>query len=131
MFFLTPVNAQQGDFDDVKVVAKHVAGRVSVLNGRGGNIAVFTGERHTLLVDDQFAPLTEKIVAAVKSLTANPIRFVVNTHWHGDHTGGNENLGKRGAVIVAHDNVHKRLSSDQFVAFFNNCLLYTSPSPRD
>jgi glyoxylase-like metal-dependent hydrolase (beta-lactamase superfamily II) len=67
------------------------------------------------LVDDQFAPLTPKVMAAVATVTSNPIRFVVNTHWHFDHTGGNENLGKAGALLVAHDNVRKRMSTDQFI----------------
>lgn len=111
--------AQTNDFEKVEIKTIPVSGRVSMLEGRGGNIAVFVGDKYTLLVDDQFAPLTNKIVAAVRGLTALPIRFVVNTHWHGDHTGGNENLGKAGAVIVAHDNVHKRMSEKQLNAFFN------------
>jgi glyoxylase-like metal-dependent hydrolase (beta-lactamase superfamily II) len=72
-----------------------------------------------LLVDDQYAPLTPKIKAAVAALTDKPIKFVLNTHWHGDHTGGNENLGTAGTLIVAHDNVRVRMSTEQFNTFFN------------
>jgi glyoxylase-like metal-dependent hydrolase (beta-lactamase superfamily II) len=81
-----------------------------MLEGRGGNIGVSAGEDGVVLIDDQFAPLTDKIRAAVKSIADQPIRFVLNTHWHGDHTGGNESLGGAGAVIVAHDNVRKQMS---------------------
>ena len=80
-----------------------------MLEGRGGNIGVSVGNDGVFMVDDQFAPLTEKIVEAVRSLTDKPVDFVVNTHLHGDHTGGNENLGKMGAYIVAHDLVRDRL----------------------
>jgi cyclase len=80
------------------------------------------------LVDDQFAPLTPKIAAAVAKLSSKPVGFVINTHWHGDHTGGNENLGKSGALIVAHENVRKRMSSEQFIEFIN---MKVSAEPRD
>jgi len=82
-----------------------------MLEGEGGNIGVSAGEDGVFLIDDQFAPLTPKIVAAVKAISEKPIRFLMNTHWHGDHVGGNENLGKAGVVIIAHDNVYKRMSS--------------------
>jgi len=81
-----------------------------MLEGEGGNIGVSAGEDGVFLIDDQFAPLTPKIVAAVKTISDKPIRFLMNTHWHGDHVGGNENLGKAGVVIIAHDNVYKRMS---------------------
>lgn len=104
----TPTLAQ-GNLDDVKITAEEVAPGVAVLFGAGGNIGVSHGEDATILIDDQFAPLTEKIEAAVAGLGASPAEYVINTHWHFDHTGGNENLGKRGAKIFAHDNVRKRL----------------------
>ena len=110
-----PAAAQ--DFDKVEIRAETLAPGVAVLFGAGGNIGVSFGPDGTVLVDDQFAPLTPKIVAAVAALGAPPARFVVNTHWHFDHTGGNENLGKAGAVIVAHDNVRKRLAAGQAIAF--------------
>jgi glyoxylase-like metal-dependent hydrolase (beta-lactamase superfamily II) len=105
--------AQQINWDAVQIKATKVSGNVWMLEGQGGNIAVLVGEDGVLLVDDQFAPLTEKIVAAVKKISDKPIRYLVNTHWHGDHTGGNENLGNMGVQIVAHDNVRKRLETDQ------------------
>lgn len=106
----TPSLSQQ-DFDDVTVTADEIAPGVAVLFGAGGNIGVSHGKDATVLIDDQFAPLTEKIEAAVAGLGATPAEYVINTHWHYDHTGGNENLGKRGAKIFAHDNVRKRLVS--------------------
>jgi glyoxylase-like metal-dependent hydrolase (beta-lactamase superfamily II) len=91
-----------------------------MITGQGGNMGALLGSDGTLLVDDQYAPLTEKILAAVRSAGGGPVRFVVNTHWHADHTGGNENLGRGGAVIVAHDNVRQRLSTGQFIEAFNH-----------
>ena len=103
----------QEDWDAVEIQVVSVAEGVHVLVGRGGNIGVSVGEDGTILVDDQFAPLTEKIVAAVRTITPDPVRFLINTHFHGDHTGGNENFGKRGSIIAAHDNVRQRMSSEQ------------------
>jgi len=103
----------QSRFDAVQIRATQVAANVWMLEGEGGNIGVSVGDDGVLLIDDQYAPLTEKIVAAVRKITEKPIRFLVNTHWHGDHTGGNENLGKAGVLIVAHDNVRTRLMTDQ------------------
>ncbi|HEB28466.1 MAG TPA: MBL fold metallo-hydrolase [Porticoccus sp.] len=85
----------------------------------GGNLVVFIGEEGTFLIDDQFAPLTEKLIAEIKKVGGDIPRFLINTHWHYDHTGGNENLGKAGTLIVAHDNVRKRLSVDNTLAAFN------------
>ncbi len=99
----------QRSLDDVEITTEQVAPGIAVLFGAGGNIGVSHGTDATILVDDQFAPLTGKIQAAVAELGATPVQYVVNTHWHGDHTGGNENLGKAGATIVAHDNVRIRM----------------------
>ena len=98
---------------DVKITAENLAPGVDVLFGQGGNIGVSHGEDGTVLIDDQFAPLTPKIQAAVTALGATPVKFLINTHWHGDHTGGNENFGKAGALIMAHDNVRVRMASPQ------------------
>jgi cyclase len=112
--------AQAPDFSKVEITTQKVAEGLYMLQGAGGNIAVSVGEDAVFLVDDQYAPLTPKIKAAVAALTDKPIKFLVNTHWHGDHTGGNENLGSGGTLIVAHDNVRRRMSTEQFNAFFNS-----------
>ncbi len=108
--------AAQTNYDKVEITSETLAPGVHVLFGAGGNIGVSTGADATVIIDDQFAPLTPKIVAATAKLSPHPIKFVINTHWHGDHTGGNENLGKSGAIIVAQDNVRTRMASDQFIA---------------
>ena len=109
-----PALAQDPDWDAVSITSEDLGGGIYVLFGRGGNIGLSTGEDGALLVDDQYAPLTDKILAAVRSITDEPVRFVVNTHWHGDHTGGNENLGKAGSLIVAHENVRRRMNPAEF-----------------
>lgn len=111
----TPAFAQQ-DLSKVEIKAEQLAPGVAVLFGVGGNIGVSYGEDGTVLVDDQFAPLTAKIQAAVAALGATPVKFLVNTHWHFDHSGGNENLGKAGAIIMAHDNVRVRMAAGATVA---------------
>ncbi len=108
-----PVSGQD-KFDDVQFEATHVAGRVYMLGGSSGNIGVSVGADGILIIDDQIAPLAEKIRAAVKSLSDGKIKFVLNTHWHGDHTGGNVKFGAD-APIIAHENVRKRLSVTQSV----------------
>ena len=106
-------SAQQPDFSKVEIVTTPLTPGVAMLVGAGGNIAVSTGEDGQVVVDDQFAPLAPKIVAAVRTLQDAPIRFVINTHHHFDHTGGNEALGGGGALILAHANVRARLSQEQ------------------
>lgn len=105
--------------DAVEIKTEKVSGNIYVLFGAGGNIGVSVGDDGVYIVDDQFAPLTEKIKTAIASLSDKPIRFAINTHFHGDHTGGNENLGKEDTVIVAHDNVRLRMSEGSFVKAFN------------
>ena len=112
------VSAQQ-NFDTVQVRSTLLARGVYMLQGSGGNIGLSVGDDAVFLVDDQFAPLTPKILAAIAAITPKPVRFVLNTHWHFDHTGGNENLGRAGALIVAHDNVRKRMSTEQFIEALN------------
>jgi glyoxylase-like metal-dependent hydrolase (beta-lactamase superfamily II) len=119
--------AQQG-FEDVVIRTIPVRDGLYMLTGRGGNLAVSVGDDGTFLVDDQFAPLTAKILAAIAKLTDDPVRFVVNTHWHGDHTGGNERLGRAGAVIVAHGNVRKRMSVEQFMSLRSRTV---PPAPSE
>lgn len=110
-----PASAQQ-DLSKVEVKVEKIAPGVAVLFGGGGNIGLSYGADGNVLVDDQYAPMSAKILAAIATVDPDPVRFVVNTHWHGDHTGGNEALGGRGAVIVAHSNVRTRMSSEQFIA---------------
>jgi glyoxylase-like metal-dependent hydrolase (beta-lactamase superfamily II) len=110
-----PAAAQQ-DLSKVEVRVEKIAPGVAVLFGAGGNIGLSYGEDGNIIVDDQYAPMSDRIVAAVATVDPDPIRFVVNTHWHGDHTGGNEAMGRRGAVILAHSNVRERMSSEQFIA---------------
>lgn len=113
----TPAAPPAPDFSTVEIKTEKVAEGIYMLTGRGGNIGVSVGEDGVLLIDDQFGPLSDKIKAAVRALSDKPIRFVFNTHWHGDHVGGNENFGKDGVVIVAQDNVRRRLSVDQVNLF--------------
>ena len=107
-----PVGAQQ-NYDAVQIRAEQVAPGVAVLFGAGGNMAVSHGPDGTILIDDQFAPLTPRILAAIEALGAAAPRYLINTHWHGDHTGGNANLGQAGTIIMAHDHVRDRLSTEQ------------------
>ena len=103
-----PAPAPQQDFSKVEIKTHQVASNFYYLEGQGGNIGVLIGDDGVLMIDDQFAPLTEKIMAAVKALSQKSVRMLVNTHVHGDHTGGNENIGKLGINIHAQDNVRGR-----------------------
>jgi cyclase len=120
-----PACAQQ-DFSKVEVKSEKLADGVFMLTGAGGNIGVSAGVDGVFMIDSQYAPLSDKIKAAIAGISAQPVRFLLNTHWHGDHVGGNENLGKTGVVIVAQENVRKRMSSEQFNKIFNS---KTPPSP--
>ena len=107
----TPALAQQTvDWDAVEIVVHHVASGVYYVEGRGGNIGLSIGEDGVVMVDDQYAPITDRILAAIREVSDGDIRFVINTHVHSDHTGGNENLGRMGVVILAHDRVRVRLA---------------------
>ncbi len=111
------VSAQ--NFDDVQITTIPVTENIYVLQGSGGNIGVSIGDDGTFIIDDQFAPLTDKIVAAIAELTDNPVNFVVNSHFHYDHTDGNENFGRAGALIVAQDNSRRRMATDQVLSGSN------------
>ncbi|HEX2723611.1 MAG TPA: MBL fold metallo-hydrolase [Gemmatimonadaceae bacterium] len=106
----------QGDPSQVPVKVTRVSGGVYMLEGAGGNIGLSVGSDDAFMVDDQLAPLTAKIKAAIATVTPRPVRFLLNTHWHPDHTGGNENMAGGGAIILAHENVRRRLSTEQFIA---------------
>ena len=120
-------HAQQSKFDAVTITTHKVADTIYMLEGLGGNIGVSVGEDGVLLIDNQYAPLTQKILDAVKAITDKPVRYVINTHYHGDHTGGNENMGKAGIVIIAHENVYKRLAAGGIIKFLRQ---NNPPAPR-
>src|SRR5712691_7644207 len=124
--FAAAASAQQ-DFSKVEIQTEKVADTVYMMTGAGGNLGVSVGEDAVFVIDDQFAPLTPKIQAAIAKLTDKPVKFVLNTHWHFDHTGGNENMGKAGALIFAHENVRKRLSAEGFIEFLG---MKTKPEPK-
>jgi len=126
LIFALPASAQT-DFSKVQMKATRVAGNVYMLEGAGGNIGVSVGDDGLLIVDDQFAPLADKIRAALKGIADKKLRFILNTHWHGDHTGGNVIFGPE-ATIIAHDNVRKRLATEQKSTVFNST---TPASPKE
>jgi len=107
---------------DTTIRTEQVAPGIYVLYGQGGNIGVSAGADGVFLIDDQYAFMTPSVVAALRELKAEPPRFVLNTHWHSDHTGGNENHAKGGALIVAHDQVRARMSTDQFLSFVQSAV---------
>jgi len=115
----TAASFADDSFNDIEIQTIKAADGIYMLTGKGGNIGLSVGTDGVFLIDDQFAPLTDRIKAAITRLSDKPVKFVLNTHWHPDHTGGNENLGGSGAVIIAHDNVRKRLSVDSFIEMFN------------
>jgi len=121
-------NIAEAQEKKVEYLATPLSDTVTVIKGRGGNIAVSAGEDGVFIIDDQIKPLTDQLLAAIRDISGEPIRFVINTHYHGDHVGGNETLGKAGSVIIAHDNIRQRMTSDQFSRFFNE----TTPAwPKD
>jgi glyoxylase-like metal-dependent hydrolase (beta-lactamase superfamily II) len=109
-------SAQQSE---VKIEASQLADNIYMITGQGGNIGLLTGAEGSFLVDDQFAPLTEQIIEVVKSVGGDIPRFLINTHFHGDHTGGNENLGKAGTLIMAHHAVRERLVNGSYIGAFD------------
>ncbi|MEA2239993.1 MAG: hypothetical protein QOC81_4717 [Thermoanaerobaculia bacterium] len=123
-FAALPLLAQR-DFSKVEIKVTKVAGTVYMLEGAGGNIGVSIGDDGIVIVDDQFAPLAPKIKEALRGITAKPIKYILNTHYHGDHTGGNEVFGHDGPII-AHENVRKRLAAGS-----KNLGGVTPPAPKE
>ena len=119
-FSTAPALAQ--NFDKVQIKTEKINATTYMLTGAGGNIGVSVGEDALFLIDDQYAPMTPKIKAALAAISSKPVKFVINTHWHDDHSGGNENFGKADAVIVAHENVRKRMSSGQLIEFLGRTV---------
>ena len=122
----TPRAQQNVDWDAVELTTHHVAGTVHYLAGRGGNIGLSIGDDGVVMVDDQFAPLTDRIVETIRGISNGNIRFLVNTHVHGDHVGGNENLGRMGIPIVATERVRVRLA-ERLPAVALPVLTYDEP----
>ncbi|MBT5229676.1 MAG: MBL fold metallo-hydrolase [Methylococcales bacterium] len=121
-FILSLILSNTGFADDTatkNIETIKLTDQIYMLMGQGGNIGVSIGDDGVFLIDDQYAPLNPKIKAAIAKLSDKPIRFMINTHWHFDHTGGNENLGHDGVIIVAHNNVRERMSKAGFIAAFN------------
>ena len=114
--------------DQVSYEATPLSKTVTVVKGRGGNIAVSCGEDGAFIIDDQLKPLTDQLLAEIARICDQSIRFVINTHYHHDHVGGNETLGKTGSVIIAHDNIRRRMSSEQFSNFMGTT---TPPWPKE
>jgi cyclase len=116
--------AQQQDFSKVQIKVQKVSGTVYMLEGAGGNIGASVGDDGIVIVDDEFLPLADKIESALKGIVDKPVKFVLNTHWHGDHTGGNPHFGEK-APIIAQENVRKRLASGGKTMFSD-----TPPAPK-
>jgi cyclase len=107
----TAIAQQQVDWDKIQIKTTDLGNKTYMLEGQGGNITVAVGSDGIVMVDGQFAPLSEKIMAAIKAISPLPIKYMINTHFHGDHTGGNDNFQKAGVTIVAHDNIRLRLAA--------------------
>lgn len=122
--------AQDEDFSKVQMKVSKVAGNVYMLEGAGGNIGASVGDDGIVIVDDQYAPLAEKIQAALKGITEKPVRFIINTHYHGDHTGGNSYFQKQ-APIIAHDNVRKRLENGGVAGNGGSIHMDVKPAAKD
>lgn len=118
----------QDRFADVQIQVTPIRDGLALLTGEGGNIVASVGADGTFIIDDQYAQLSDKIRAALATLGDQPVRFILNTHFHGDHTGGNQNFGAAGAVIVAQDNVRERMSRDQFLQTFKRDLKAAPPA---
>jgi cyclase len=122
--------AQDKDLSKVQITVSKVSGNVYMLQGEGGNIGASVGEDGIVVVDDQYAPLAEKIEAALKGVTDKPVRFIINTHYHGDHTGGNAFFQKQ-APVIAHDNVRKRLEAGGPAGNLASISMDHKPAPKE
>lgn len=130
LFLTTLLVAQDQDFSKVQMKVTHVAGGIYMLEGAGGNIGVSVGDDGIVIVDDEYAPLADKIRAALKRITDKPVRFIINTHYHGDHTGGNA-LFQKDAPIIAQDNVRKRLQEGSEVGNLGSVKMQAKSQPKE
>lgn len=113
-----PMPAAAQDFAKIEFRTTRLSDTVHLLQGAGGNILLSAGDDAVFLIDDDYAPMTAKLKDAIGRITRKPVNFVLNTHWHFDHVGGNETLAREGVLVVAHDNARKRMSREQFIALF-------------
>ena len=113
LLFVTSCTQAQDRFAGVEITATPLTDNIYMLEGSGGNMGLFIGEEETLLIDDQYGPLSEKIATKIEELGGGIVKRLINTHWHGDHSGGNENFANDGAMIIAHENVRNRMSTEQ------------------
>ncbi len=125
---VTAPSFAQRNFDKVEIETTELRNGLYMFKGAGGNIAVSTGEDGVLIVDDQFAEMTDKIDAAIAKLSDKGVHYVLNTHWHFDHTGGNQHYGNQGKTIIAHDNTRERMSTDQVIEAFD---MQVPASPKE
>lgn len=130
LFSFTLVLAQDQDFSKVQMKVTQVAGGIYMLEGAGGNIGVSVGDDGIVIVDDEYAPLADKIRAALKGITEKPVRFIINTHYHGDHTGGNA-LFQKDAPIIAQENVRKRLQEGGELGNLGSVKMQAKPQPKE
>ena len=121
--------AHAQDYSKVEITTQKLGNTVYMLRGAGGNMGLSVGDDAVFLIDDQFAPLAPKIKAAIAAITKKPVQFLLNTHFHFDHTGGNESFGTDGALIVAHDNVRRRMGVEQLVGL-GSALSRQAASPK-
>jgi len=117
--FISSSTAQQ---PDVQIETVKITDNIYMLQGAGGNIGVMVGDDGVIMIDDQHAGANPAIMVAVAEISDKPVKFLLNTHWHADHTGGNELMGKAGSIVVAHDNVRKTLTEKQFIEYFDSTV---------
>jgi glyoxylase-like metal-dependent hydrolase (beta-lactamase superfamily II) len=119
---ITLIKSSIAQQPDVRIETVKITDNIYMLQGAGGNIGISVGEDGVFMIDDQYAPANPAILAAIAKISDQPVKLLINTHWHADHTGGNELMGKAGAIIIAHDNVRKSLSEKQFIEFFDRSV---------
>ena len=122
------INSLSAQNKPVEITTFQLSDTVYMLKGRGGNVGISTGGDGLYIIDDQIRPVTSQLLQAIRKVSDEPIRFVINTHYHADHTGGNETIGAAGTVIISHDNIRKRMTTEQVSVFMQNT---TPPYPKD
>jgi glyoxylase-like metal-dependent hydrolase (beta-lactamase superfamily II) len=126
LVMMVSLPARGQDFDKEEIHTSLLRDNLYLLQGIGGNIVVSVGTDGTLIVDDEYRELNAKLMAAIEKITDRPVRYVINTHWHNDHTGGNEMFGKAGAIVIAHENTGKRMTAESVMSLYGPQAAYTS-----